>query len=223
MTRRYRRQLISTLAALAALAFSAPYAWGQGVSIVAPGHSQSHVDLMIGDTARLAAHSDENAKVTWRSGNPTVASVSSTGRVTARKRGYATIRAIAGGDTATIRACVTAVPAETLAAPALRSKHPVVRLLRDTVHLGPFTTSKDAWFSFLRPEQTSGILIDSLAPTTQWGPCLHWFSNTEGVTVDGVGRYTIPQKADANGTQTFIPFAVLGPQFLGAPIPFRKG
>jgi hypothetical protein len=201
--------------------------------IVSPGHSQTHVDLMVGDTARLSSRKGDSVlKVVWKSGNAAVASITTTGKLTAKTRGYATIKAIRGADTATIRACVTLVPAETLAAPALR-EHLIAAA---PTHAKPLEGV--GRFSFFAEDpHTHAVAIDSLAPigTQQWGSCLHWFSATEGVTVDSVGRYTIPMRYDptkplplqgfplgASYLQFITPFAILGPQFLGAPIPFRK-
>ena len=188
-------------------------------AVVSPGHSQSHVDLQVGDTTRLAVNREPTQKTTWKSGNSTVVSVSTTGKLTAKKRGYATIKAVRGADTATIRACVTLAPAETIAASSLKSKR--IAVLSDG----------DLWHP---NEPRSFTAVDSLSPSTAWGSCLHWFSRTEGVTVDSVGRYTIPMRVDptkplpfkgfpngASYLQVFTPFAVLGPQYLGAPVPFR--
>jgi len=73
--------------------------------------SPSSLDLMKGDTSQLTATinpTNATAKtVTWSSSDDTIASVDSTGKVTAKKAGSATITASAGGKSASVTVTVT--------------------------------------------------------------------------------------------------------------------
>lgn len=67
--------------------------------------NKKSVRLVKGRTTKLKI-SGTSKKVKWRSTNKAVASVSSTGKVTARKKGTATIKATVGGKTYTCKVTV---------------------------------------------------------------------------------------------------------------------
>ena len=69
--------------------------------------SKSSLTLTAGKSATLKVK-NEKKKVTWKSSNKTVASVSKKGKVTAKKAGTATITASAGGNTYTCKVTVKA-------------------------------------------------------------------------------------------------------------------
>jgi hypothetical protein len=75
-----------------------------------------HVDLLVATSVPLSAIGARRS-VTWASSNPAVVRVSSSGGLSARARGYATITARSGTRAATLQACVTAEPLHELSNP----------------------------------------------------------------------------------------------------------
>ena len=67
---------------------------------------ESKVTLDVGDTYRIDYDTNLSGKVSWSSSNTKVATVSSSGRITAKKEGTATITATINGKSDTIRVTV---------------------------------------------------------------------------------------------------------------------
>jgi uncharacterized protein YjdB len=108
--------------------------------------SPASVSLQAGQTAQLSAQvlgargTRIDRSVDWRSANPSVASVSSNGTVTAVAAGVAAISAAAGGQLGQASVTVTTAPAP-VRAPAL-TEADATRLISDWV--GTFVTNLDA-------------------------------------------------------------------------------
>lgn len=158
------------------------------VAPVSPRDTAGHVDLKIGQTITLAVN--QPIAIKWSSGNPTVASVSTKGVVTAKARGYATITAATATARTTIRACVTDVDVELLtpkqiAASVVTKHEPRIRQGYGTqmIARARFRTSPD------------------------WGSCTHWFVDDRTArfaSIDRGGLLTAIQQTHADT------FAVVG-------------
>jgi hypothetical protein len=126
---------------------------------VASRDTAGHVDVRVGQQVvfTLSSHGNPLTSAKWSSANPSVASISAKGVLTARARGYATITAAAGTQKATTRVCVTSLEQEAL---PWKIKS---------------TTTSIAGETRLRPgAQRQAIAHVQLVTSPDWGPCVHW-------------------------------------------------
>lgn len=165
---------------------------------VAPATS----NLTVGATVQLTATTNDAAgnvltgrPVTWSSGTPGVATVSSSGLVTAVAAGSATITATSEGKSGTAAVTVTVVPVATV------SVAPPTKLLRVGTS-GPLTaTPKDA---------SGNVLTGRLVTWSSNATSVATVSASGGVTAVGVGTATITatsegQSGTATITVTLVP------------------
>jgi phage gp45-like len=132
--------------------------------------SQRSIRLALGKSVRLSAFGyradGSRVKVTWKSSKPSVASVSSVGKISAKKQGKATITVTAGGKTSRIAVTVLAKGAKSAV-----TKVSVARLPR-TMAAGQ-----------------SVYLSASASPARAVGAKITYSSNKTAVaTVDKAGR-----------------------------------
>lgn len=97
--------------------------------------NHSTCSLTAGETLQLAASTDPSAKITFSSNQPTIASVSATGVVTAHKAGYATITATAAITTETGTVTASASCTVTVKNPSLTLKSKATIYLHNPVTL----------------------------------------------------------------------------------------
>lgn len=148
-----------------------------GVRVTGPtiaGDSADHVDMRPGQRVALGGVALDSAgntiagrSLVWKSGNPDVASITSGGIVTARKRGYATITGSIGAFSATVRACVIN---------GTQGDREPMRVTQGDISIEPAAASLGAPGAKLQlvavVEMTARDTVNSSA---QWGPCVHWY------------------------------------------------
>ncbi|MCL2078157.1 MAG: Ig-like domain-containing protein, partial [Oscillospiraceae bacterium] len=81
----------------------------------------SSLSLGVGETFTIATRTNSTGTISWRSSDTSVATVNSSGRISALKEGTATIRATVGGVsrdvTLTVRNAPTAIRADNVSVP----------------------------------------------------------------------------------------------------------
>lgn len=148
------------------------------------GDTTDHVDLRPTGTAVLGAQVLDSAgraipvtrrpKVYWYSGNPTIASVDLTsGKITAKRVGYATIYAVTASPrlVAQARACVVPAARTELDPKPMKVTVTPGRDLGSPPSLRVGDTAQFQMRVAMQADDTTRLNLDS------WGPCVHWVIN----------------------------------------------
>jgi hypothetical protein len=135
---------------------------------VAARDTTGHVDMRIGQSITLGVNT---AGAKWSSGNPTIASVTTKGVVSAKAAGYATITATDVTRKATIRVCVTASDQEQIPWKIKSIKTPLIGESR----MWPGT-------------QRQIVAHIQLVASPDMGPCVHWILDRESSEFGRIDR-----------------------------------
>ena len=162
-------------------------------------HPASATLTAIGETMQLSATVKDakdqtvpGATVTWQSNNPAVAEVSSSGLVTARTNGTATIIATSAGKTTTAVILVTQSPATIIITPSSAT----LTAIGETVQLS--TTVKDA-----KQQTVTGAIVS----WSSNNPAVASVSSTGLVTAHQNGTTTITATSNSQTTAAIITVA----------------
>lgn len=166
--RTHARRFVLTLLVVAPITAAVRFVMlPASVTVIGPviaGDTSTHVDLFKTRTAQLRSIAlsirgdTMREPVKWSSGNTAVASISTSGVVTAKKRGYATITATVAGISGRLRVCVTDRERESLTWSVLSN-----RVTFNRERLQPRQTMLATAHVTLKP-----------GGATQWGECVHW-------------------------------------------------